>query len=82
MTTFQKLYWRHYEKGLTGSYHGDMAATLDKVAHDPGFDRDAADDWARAVNAHMATERKPAYRGRKWFCERFGTPDERLTKGT
>lgn len=82
MTSFQRLYDRHHRPSLTGSYHGDMAATCAMIRDDPELDQSAADDLTRAVLAHMQTERDPRYKGRKWFCERFGTPAERLLSAT
>ena len=79
MTNFQKFFDKHAQHGLTGSYHGDMAATLDLMRQDPEFRHypDAQADMTRAVMAHLATERGPYYKGRKWFCERFGSQHER-----
>ena len=78
MTNFQRLYDRHHRPGLTGSYHGDMAAACAMIRTDTELDAIGAEDLTRAVRAHLATERDPRHKGRRWFCEQFGTAAETI----
>lgn len=72
------LWKRHYHVGVTGSYHGDMAVAFDAISKDADCDLLTAQKMRRAAATHMEAERQPEHKGRKWFCERFGTPAERI----
>lgn len=78
---FQVLWARHYQPGLTGSFHGDMAAAFDAISRDPDCDLQVAQMMRYASAVHMGIERDPRHEGRRWFCERFGTAAERAVLG-
>ena len=70
------LWKRHYHV-VTGSFHGDMARAYELMLADPRCGDDDKSRLQQAIRIHMSLEREPGHEGRKWFCERFGRPDER-----
>lgn len=79
MNLFEALWRKHYAAGATGSYHGDMALAFAKIRQDELCDGTIAQMLMNAVRVHCRLERMPEHVGRKWFCEQFGTEQERLT---
>lgn len=76
------LWNRHYHAGVTGNYHGDAALAYVAILADPECDRDVANQIRIAAGIHMNLERRWDHEGRKWFCEQFGTRDERRANWT
>ncbi len=72
------LWNRFYQPGTTGSFHGDMAAAFDAIAKSNELSLGEARKLRTAISIHMQIERSAKHVGRKWFCEKFGNPDERI----
>lgn len=72
------LWRRHYQHGITGSYHGDMARAFALMLADPDCDGNARRKLHGAIRIHCTAERWPEHEGRKWFCERCGSESEQL----
>jgi hypothetical protein len=72
------LWKKHYHAGVTGSYHGDMALAFEAISKDPECDHATHEQLRQSVAIHMGLEHRPDHVGRKWFCEKFGTPSERI----
>lgn len=73
----QLLWTRHYQPGVTGSFHGDMAHALVAMLADPDCDRDCKIVIEHCIRVHAAMELAPTHTGRKYFCEQWGTKAER-----
>lgn len=78
LLTIGELWTKHYHAEVTGSYHGDMARAFDAISRDPQCGLDIAMTLRTVIQIHMELERNRSHVGRKYFCELFGLPHERI----
>jgi hypothetical protein len=71
MFNLTRLWDRHYQQGVSGSYHGDMARTFSLILDDTECDIGCRQAVWRAIQVHLSIERSTSFKGRRWFYERF-----------
>lgn len=67
----EMLWARHYEPGLTGSYHGDMALAFQKMLDDRDCNGETREKVRRSIWHHTKAEASPQHTGRRPFSGRF-----------
>ena len=70
--TIRRLWKRHFHSNLTDSFRGDMAAAVESMLLDTECDSATCVTLRNCITSHMKYEQNIDYRGRQWFCERFG----------
>lgn len=73
-----KELWKRHYSATSGNYHCDMARAFQRMMDDSKCGEINRVKLRHTTEIHMQLERDPSYEGRKWFCEVFGKPEERV----